>query len=264
MSNKRAYLKVIAIPLKFFLIYRTDFLLNVSMYVIPLYAKYFLFKIVYQSGASLGNYNLKQILTYYLISTIFYENMPFYANYDTIHHIRDGRLSLFLTKPMSYEIYSFAMTVGNRINTISTTLLALLLYLPITLKYLYIPPITNLLMFIVFSFMGFLLAYYLGTLFNYSSFYFGDAERGYSFYNILISLFGGQLLPIDILPGGKILSYNPFAMSIYVPTYLFTHRVESSYLITHFVVAALWLIFLRWILKITYIHGLKRYEASGG
>lgn len=264
MQRIRAYLRASLFPLKIFMEHRTDFLLNASMYVVPMYVKFFLFKTLYANNVTLGDYSLGRILTYFFATTLLYGSMPFYANYDITYHIKDGGLTLFLSKPISYEFFNLSVTVGKNLIDIPLLVLSSLFFLPFTYKNLFIPEVIHVILFFLLLFVGFLTAFYLGIIFNYMSFFIGNAYNAYSFYKLLIWVLSGNLLPLDILPLGKILSYNPFALTLYVPVRALTGKISPQFTLYHVLAGILWIFVLRLLQKVVFIKGLKRYEAYGG
>ena len=96
------------------------------------------------------------------------------------------------------------------------------------------------------------------------SFFVGDAYNAYSFYNLLVWVLSGNFLPLDILPFGEMLSYNPFALALYVPVRALTGTTSPQFILYHILAGILWIIVLRLLQKVVFIKGLKRYEAYGG
>ena len=100
----------------------------------------------------------------------------------------------------------------------------------------------------------------LGFILNLLTFFIGDPFGISGFYDFLISLLGGWVLPLDVLPG--FIQYLPFKFLYYIPARAFMNYPIS--LTKELLTAMLWLVFFFAVIRFMWIMGIKKYEAFGG
>lgn len=108
------YWKVFDIGLQNTFVYRWNFLLRALFSVVPLLGTVFIWRAIFEErGASIGGYDYGAMIFYFLL-TILVDNLvtPTEDEWQIAADIRDGRISSFLTKPMSYLSYRISLTLS--------------------------------------------------------------------------------------------------------------------------------------------------------
>ncbi len=256
----KKYLEAMRCEFKFHLNYRLNLFFGVSYHPIILLVYYFLWTFIYRAGGSIGDYSLGGMLTYYLITGLLGMFVPIFAYYTMTENIKKGDLIFFLTRPLDFlGYYYFAILTGCLIWSMS----AIIVSLPFILWWrniLIFPCINGMLKGLIFTIIAFNMALTLGFILNLLTFFIGDPFGISGFYDFLISLLGGWVLPLDVLPG--FIQYLPFKFLYYIPARAFMNYPIS--LTKELLTAMLWLVFFFAVIRFMWIMGIKKYEAFGG
>ncbi|MBC7238305.1 MAG: ABC-2 family transporter protein, partial [Chloroflexi bacterium] len=95
--------------------YRLNHLISFLCVAIPLLAIIFLWRTVYQSIPSIKGYNEAMMITYYILSTWLGDLTGVVLWWEITSDIRDGNLSNYLLRPLSYQLYFFSTRLGANI-----------------------------------------------------------------------------------------------------------------------------------------------------
>ena len=94
-------------------------------------------------------------------------------------------------------------------------------------------------------------------------------EAGWLFlsFNIIASLFSGDMIPLDLLPSGLVAVNNflPFKYLIYFPLSIILNRVSNvNEQILGLLIGLGWVIFFYLLYRLVLRRGVKNYCAYGG
>lgn len=185
----------------------------------------FLWQSVYSEQAVIGGFTLNDMLVYYLLTIFFFIFTEIEAMFIMGEEIKEGRISLYLIKPIKYRLRLYAETAGRAIGiamlilpiiTIVGIIMTVILHISwqmtleqIVLALLYIP-----LIFVLMFEYSFL----FGTLVIYLNNIFGLAI----FMSMFIRMVSGQLIPLILYPDVlyKIVTTLPFKYVSYPPLIL--------------------------------------------
>ena len=123
--QSRKYWKVFDIGLQNTFVYRWNFLLRSLFGIVPLAGTVFIWRAIFEArGASIGGYEFSTMLFYFLL-TILVDNLvtPTEDEWQIAADIRDGRISSFLIKPMSYLAYRLSLYASYRVLYTAVTIL---------------------------------------------------------------------------------------------------------------------------------------------
>ncbi len=264
MNRLRFYISVLKVEIKLGLKYRVDLLLSTTYLVFPMAIYFFVWKNIYGRGGQLGDYSMKAILTYYLVSLILYGTMPIFANYNTSESIRDGRLTYFLTKPMSHFNYSMLSVLGMTIVWLTANVIGMSIVVIAIRNHLIAPAFHNILWGIIFCLIGFAVAFMAGYMLNLSAFWFGEPKGITRLWDWAVAFAGGAIVPLDITPLTKIFDYLPFKYIYFVPAQVILGRISSEGCISELIRGLGWVIVLRILTRYIWLRGVRQYEAPGG
>ena len=97
--------------------------------------------------------------------------------------------------------------------------------------------------------------------------WFTEAGWLFNSFNIIAGLFGGELIPLDLLPQALLTVNNwlPFKYMLYFPLSLILNRVnQPSELIMGLLLGCFWATFFYWLYRLVLKRGIKNYCAYGG
>ncbi len=263
MSRPGFVFSVLRIELKLGLKYRTELLLSTTYLIFPMVIYFFMWANIYGHGGQMGDYSLKAILTYYLVSLILYGTMPIFATSEISNSIKDGRLTYFLTRPISHFGYFLSSVFGMTVVWFISNVIGMSALILLMKKHLLIPSAGCLIQGLVFYFIGFGVAFISGYLLQLSAFWFGDSTGISMLWDWVIGFAGGAIIPLDVL-NFRLFDYLPFKYIYFLPAQALMGRITSDRFVPELVTGIAWIILLRIAAVLVWNAGLKRYEAPGG
>ena len=263
------YLKVFNIGLQNTFVYRWNFLLRALFGFVPLVGTVCIWRAIFQSrGADINGYGLSSMIYYFLL-TLLAENLiqPTEDEWQIAADIREGQINSFLTRPMNYLGYRFALFLSYR------ALYTVVTLLPVALAFAWFRQTITLpahaatwpLAFLSLAMAAgiqFLIAYSLAMM----AFWILEISTVvfilYSFEYFL----SGQLFPLDIMPAWlqQTLHWLPFTYELYFPVALFLEKFHGPALWGGLATQAAWLLALYLIARFAWHRGVSRYQAVGG
>jgi ABC-2 type transport system permease protein len=220
---------------------------------------------IYRQGGQIGSYSLRSLIAYFILAKLV--NMVVVAGDASsvvADDINQGRLNNFILKPLSYFWFNFSRSLGN-------LAVSLAMYsLPLALAFIYFNSQLvfgkiNLLFFLAFlvlaNALNFVIFYILGLLTFYLESIIGP---GFMMW-LLVSLFSGRIVPLDILPPGflAIANWLPFKYIIFVPLQAIGGKLGFAEMFLALSAGLAWLLALALVAKLFYQRGLIKYESYG-
>jgi ABC-2 type transport system permease protein len=214
-------------------------------------------------NGQLGDFDRSNIILYFLGSLALSNLVTSSIAWDMGMEIKQGKLSLYLVKPLSYPGYQFLYNLAWRI-----------------FRSLLFIPVLAVLVLILNSYVNwgtlhlglyFWMAVLLAHLLSFSiSFFIGswalflEDMMGISeFFMMANWLLGGSIAPIALMPGVlRSFALNaPFRYTLSYPIEVMLGQTPAD--ISHFLVGALWLGLFAILGALVWINGIKRYSAVG-
>jgi ABC-2 type transport system permease protein len=264
------YWHVLNIGLQNTLVYRVNFLFRASFGLVPLMAVISVWRTIYQgkSGGQIANYELTQMVSYYLVITIVDALTAVTEDdWQIAADIKDGNISQFLLKPMDYLAYRFCLFGAGRLVYAAVALVPTVLFIWCLRDSFILPPdaataagflvsvaLTAVLQFL-FSFTLALLAFWVLEV---ATFIF----IAFAFEYIA----GGHLFPLDLLPPAVagVLDYTPFPYMLFFPVSVWLGRVTGEALWLGVLVQLLWIVAAYGLARCVWNRGIRKYSAVGG
>lgn len=249
MTIMKKYLPIFYLGIKSSLVYRGNYLIKIITQVLNLIVTLWMW--CWLMGNNMHNFNY---LAKYLIMTntlsLLFSIAPTFTLADLI---QSGKLSNYLTKPVSLYWYLYLTYIGSQLPII-IFYLVLGLYFNLNIGFI------SLILYLIFcSFMFFNLALVFGSL----GFWLINMWPLKSGLFAIYLLFGGLYFPLSML-GKNIyswLQYNPFSLVTDVPAKLIASNINQTNI--YYLAVAVWLIIFYCIYKKTFKLGLKKYEGVG-
>jgi len=263
------YIKVFDIGLQNTFVYRWNFLLLSIFGSAPLVGAIFFWQAIFRSKVSVINGYYYSSMIFYFMITVFLENLitPTEDEWQIAGEIRDGRISSYLTKPMSYLGYRIVLFLSYRLLYIAVVLIPIIVLAWLLRDHLRMPE--HAITWLAFAastamaaFLQFFIAYALAMI----AFWVLEISTIifilYSFEFFL----SGHVFPLDIMPAWLqgFIRWSPFTYELFFPAQVFMERVQGAALVQGLLIEAGWLL-LAWLAaRILWSRGLKKYQAVGG
>ena len=222
---------------------------------------------IYSGGAGvIKGFTLNEMITYVLIGNLcslaVRNFLPAYVSRDIV----EGRLSMFLVRPIPYIKYIFFNEFGR---TFMSTALSLLTQTVVILffldKFIFNGNVIYLLLIITMIFLAFEIELLIGFLIGTIAFWTDETEALQVTIDRIKRFFSGGYFPLSLLPMTLATAsiYLPFAYSFYFPAQLYLKKISVHDGLIGLGVQVIWIIILSGILHMVWKKGLKKYEASG-
>ena len=226
---------------------------------------FFLWSSIYSYGQQIGNYSLKEMISYYLVLNFLFLTIK---NNNTAwvvgDEIRLGELNNNLLKPFSYFGYIFSSALGRLIYCFSVYSLLYVILFIVLKKYISVSSdIHTIILFLILALQGFFIHFLVAYIIGLSAFWLGMI-MGLNFAaSSIITFLEGGIIPLDLLPSfiNKINDFLPFTYVIFTPIALFTNRISFTWELI--IIPICWIVVLYLLSRIIYNKGVKKYEGYG-
>ena len=227
-------------------------------------ALYFLWRTLLGNGGDIGAYDLPAMVTYYVVTQFFVVNTPFGAWADIGNSIRNGSLSLWLTRPANHFGLFLAQVLGNMlflwlIGLGGIAVVALLLGSSFQLQ-------TNpalVLAALTFWLGGVVLGYAFGYMLNLVAFWTQRVSGLSNLADLLVGFLSGSVIPLDLLPARGLWLWLPFRFAGWFPAQVYLGRVSWSEMPAQFAWLSLWLLAFVGLAGLMWRAGLRRFQGAG-
>ena len=248
MIINKKYFSIFYLGIKNTLIFRANTLISLLTQVVNLCVSLWIWKILLPSSADFIEMTKYLLLTNAIIFTTY----PLYFFADLVS---SGKLSMYVTKPMSMYWYIYLYNLGRQ----SLFLIFYFGLIMIFSKDILVVSALFIYMFIAnFMFFNFMLL--LGEL----SFWIINMWPLRNGINAVYLLLGGLYFPLNMLNKSIYvwIRFNPFSLVTDVPANLIISGISSK-LIVYIIAAVIWLILFRILQKYLFEKGFKKYEGVG-
>jgi ABC-2 type transport system permease protein len=249
--------------------YRANFFLSMISVLFPIFVQLFLWINLFtgNTGDSMFGYTFPQMLSYVLYANIISRLIRTGFEYEINRDIKDGTLSVFIVKPASYFFYRLSFFTGKKLFQ-TASILILLAGVMIFLFFSYGLAATpaHIGLFVVSLILSFLLNFAIFFAVGMLCFWFQEIGFLFEAVRVVIIVFSGGVFPLDVF--GEfwkgILSYMPFAYTVYFPTDILSGRLPINEALMGILIEALWVVAISFIATRLFSIGLKRFSATGG
>lgn len=218
------------------------------------------------SQGSVQGLTANDFITYYLILLIVDQLTSDITIHILAYKIQDGTLSGELVKPIH------PVLTNTLVNNIAFKALTFIVLIPIwsILVLLFRPDfsgvtLTGIALAIPAIIFGFAISFLLGATITSLAFWTTRIYSLSEFYFALITLFSGQFVPLQLMPGvvQKISQYLPFQLYIYFPVQLIQGKLSSEVVLRSFGMDLLWFCIAFLLFNYVWREGVKRFSAVG-
>ena len=255
------------------LVYRLNMVVWILYAVMPSATLMLIWLATYGSnpGAKIGGLSLAQMMTYYLCVTALSVAITPNPEWEIAQTIRDGKITAFLVRPISYYGYRVAQETSYQIIKSAMLIPAFLILLFLFRDYVAFPPFdfARAFLFVLSSLLAYALLTQIKFLIGISAFWIAEPQGFMEIFHLLLGVFGGRLVPLSLLPSWlrTVGDWLPFASLYGFPMQLLLnqpHAPTAAELFLGFARQLLWLAALSVLVKFSWNRGTRAYEAYGG
>jgi ABC-2 type transport system permease protein len=265
----RKYLKVFDIGIQNTFVYRWNFLFRAIFGLIPLLGSLFVWGAIFEArGSGIRGFNYDSVVHYFLLVLILDGLIsPGDDEWQVAADIREGQMNAFLTKPVNYLIYRFALFVSNRLLYSLVTLPISLTLLLVFHRYLVWPSSWAVW---TLTALSLIFAALIQFLISYSVALFAFWMLEISTVVFIVFSFeyflSGHMFPLTFMPAAiqTILKFTPFPYELYFPVAVFMGKVHDTELWQGLLIQFGWVLLALLFTNSLWRRGLRRYQAVGG
>lgn len=245
--------------------YRLSFFFNMlRTSVIPLFMIFF-WLALYKDKNQIGGFDFSSMVTYYLGVLLLYSNNSGYASEIISGNIKQGELTNYLLKPVSYfkTILSILLP-ADLFNFVLRITLCLVIYFLLPFKLSKLEPF-NIFIFSIFLIGGYLLNFILNILISLTAFIITENFMLRLSFYFLMRFFNGFMIPLAFFPPfwQKILNFLPFTYQFYFPITVLLGKLLWQEILKGTIIFLTITFILYYLAIILWKRALKYYEAIG-
>jgi ABC-2 type transport system permease protein len=221
---------------------------------------------IYGDERVIKGFTLPEMVTYILIGNLFSSVVRNFLSGIMSRDIKDGSLSMFLAKPISYFNFIFFREIGRMslvtIMSLFTNVLVVLFFLN---SFVFNFDILSLLVISAMLLLAFVTEMLLAYLIGLVAFWTDEVDGLYSAFEKLKKLFSGGYFPLNLLPPAFVsLSFVlPFGYSFFVPAQLYLKKIDLGTGMKGILIQIIWIVALYALSNLVWKRGLKKYEGVG-
>lgn len=244
--------------------YRFDTLIRLFIVLVSLVSVFYLWHDIYEQKALLLGYSKQQIFTYYIIVAYLFSSI--YASLPVAQEIQDGHLSIYLTKPISYLLHHYWLTLAKRIFRLVLGLPILIIIFVIFKNDLYLVADLKSYLILLLTCLGSInILFLFDLILNFLEFWIFQSNSIALISDTIVSFFAGTLIPIFFLPDSiqSVGNFLPFKYTGFFIIDSFLGKNNLEQILFGIGMQIFWTIFLIVLAKLLWFWGLKKYEATG-
>lgn len=220
--------QIVLISMKEWTAYRVNMLMLLITAPLTMFAQYLIWSSVFSANNTINGMTLKQVLTYYAISTILNTFLTDDIATTLRSHIYNGSLSTILQKPVGYFFYSFSQKIGKKVISFIIEVIPLSIIFVMIFKIDLMPQ--NLVWTIISIALSFVHVFFVNYCIGITAFWLIDNWGISMSVQVLSTLCSGMLIPLVFFPDAiqKVLFILPFQFMYYIPTRLIIGSYELA------------------------------------
>lgn len=227
----------------------------------------FVWLAAYRETEAVGGYDLGQMLGYYFGLALLRNAITSHPEWDIAESIRDGKLSMLLLRPLSpWGFWLVADGAWRLFRIVLTGPLVLCGFL--LLQGQLAPPRLDPQRLAALALalpLAYALCFFLKISLGFSGFWLLDINGVVGFSEVAIYLFGGTIVPLELLPGPiqALADLLPLKYLYFYPLSLALGRLEGPAVWSGLALQAAWTGLFYLLARTLWLRGLRRYEAVG-
>lgn len=245
--------------------YRADFIGHLGMGIITFIVMYFIWTAVFKSVTIFNGYTFSSMMTYVMMTKFLHFVQRGNIGRDIANEIKDGRVSVYLLKPVSYIKWWFSIFLADRSFEFIIRLGMIMTVFAILPNIVIFFGIGRFLFFLSFLTISLVINFLINFLIASLTFWVVDSRLIRSAIIMIIDFLAGTLVPLDVMPKflknlGLVL---PFQFVTYFPIKIYQGSLAINQIIQGLFLAIVWTVGLFLLLNLVWRKGLRNYEAIG-
>lgn len=210
--------------------------------------------------------SLSSITSYYFLLTVINSTLMSHVADNVTNDIQKGNLSRYLLRPFSYISFMFCEEIHYRLLQGLYGVLTLGVLTLIFGKFITISsdPLT-LILWIFMAIFAFAITFMFNMLIGLLTFWFTEVWSFYQFIEMLIIIFAGFTMPIDLFPDWlfSLSKMLPFAYMIYYPVIALQGSLSYIEMGTIILIQLAWIGFFSVLYQYFWSKGIREFTAVG-
>ena len=206
-----------------------------------------------------GRQDSKDVISYLLMGNLFFALSANQSSWNIFQKIFDGKITANLIMPISVISSFFAMSLGYSLKITISTMISLI---PIFAIYNNQINLNGNFWVLGLLPVVFVIRYFISLSVGMSSFWIKDSVGLISFYENILPVLAGSLVPLSLLPI-PFLDKTPLSYLFYHPMQIYLGKYSQLEILQTFCGGILWCLVLFILARIVFKMGLKRNEAVG-
>lgn len=246
-------------------IYRENTILNFIFALFPLLINIFLWKAIYGRNSNISGYDLPQMITYFLLAFFIdcISNSRSVAT-ELSEAVRDGTVSNYLLKPVSFLKYQFSMFTAEKVIYLINVFVPLLVFLFLLRDYLTFHAL-RLLLFMFSCVLALILKFFVYLIFGVLAVWIEEISSILDLWTSLSFLLAGGVFPLNMLPkiGYNIISFLPFKYMMFTPINMYIGNLTVIEMSENLLIQIIWIVVMGIVFKILWAKANKRFSGYG-
>jgi ABC-2 type transport system permease protein len=248
------------------LVYRLGFLFIILGNILYMVVAYYLWRAIYSNSPSLNGLTFDQAFLYVALGSTVFIMLKTYADWGMAHEIQDGTISVLLTKPVDYQLYTLYTNLGFQLTNIVAIAVPTVLMLIFIFR-VRIPPGPGYFFFPLSLVLAFIISFHFDYLIGLVGFYTESIWGISTTKEILITVLSGALLPLQFFPTviRQVLEVLPFQAIYYTPLMTVTIPNQGVEVFFRMVGVQLFWAAVTYVLcRVAYGRAIKVLRIAGG
>jgi ABC-2 type transport system permease protein len=215
--------------------YRSEIFVWLLLDTMPLVVLLLVWSSIFQHTSDLKGFTLSQMMSYYIWISIIAGITNTHFESWRVKEIREGKIDFYLTKPLAYPLEILLREIGGKLFfwliLIPFQLVFVFLLNRLTHISLSMPSWSEVPALLFLLAMGFAFEFLVALLIVLLGFWFEGAEGLEHFKWIAVSVFGGVIIPVPLMPYWlqAMTESLPFRYLVVVPIGILQNTVSFSY-----------------------------------
>ncbi len=247
-------------------IYRGMLILWLLGWLLSFITMIFLWRSAQVSGGSLAGFTGSQIVTYYFIGMLVWQVCGWFTYDVAARHIQDGGVINFIVKPISFHWYRFGAELAWHVVNVGLFLGVMLGLFAVFHQYLVLSVSLNRLgLFALALIIACLVTFEFNLWMATSAFWLTRAAGLGSLYWLLLTLLGGEMVPLAFFPEKwqLVVNYLPFRFMYAFPIELYLGKLSFEETLISFCLGVVWIGVFAGLFRFFWQKGLKVYTGFG-
>lgn len=268
MSSFRKYINVLSIAKSNRKVFFLSFISKLLYLPLTILITYFIWFCIYSYAKvdKINGVDLLDMTRYFFTARIVMYMTSFYKNqsYRIWEDINSGKLSVFLSRPISYTKYQLMYTFGYVIYNF--VIMLPVLFIGIVVLQINILKCMDILLFILSIINSMFITFCIYSIIGLITFWNDAVFSLKSLIDKIGLILTGSIIPLNFLPSSIyfITKITPFSSMVYIPIRLLSSHLNVNYSCTLLGIQIFWCIFLWICFNIIWKIGVKKYQAQGG